>query len=545
MLGASSWRIEDITLDRVIVSPAPGEPGKMPFWKGDKPGRPIELGRAIGAFTRELRGVQARAPRSRSSRPTSGSTSAPPEPRRVPRRPGRGDRRRPRRPHRSWSSGSATSSATGGCASCRRSAQRVHAPWATRDRGAARRSVRARRAGAVERRRHRRSPARVRGPDPRRGPAVRSRRDRGGRRRGAPGHRDVRQRFPRGERSGAAAPPPAAGQAHPALAAAAAERRPARARPRSTRRSRCCSRPRGSACGTCSTCRPSARCMADLRSRRTKLVAVDTETASPFAQSLLFRWVSVYMYEGDAPLAERRAAALSLDRDLLRELLGTEELRELLDPRAIDEVELELQWLADGRHARSADGTCTTCFGDSGRSARTRSARGSRATCRRGSRASSRRAGRSGSRSAARTGSPPSRTRPPSGTRSAPRCRSACPVCSPSRRERPLERLVARYARTHGPFEGHEVAARLGAGEDRVRAAPRIARGRGPRRARRSSGRAASDREWCRRRRPAADPATVARGAPQGGRAGRRRDVRAVPAGVAGCRPAARRRRRA
>ncbi len=57
LLGASSWRIEDITRDRVVVSPAPGEPGKMPFWHGDKPGRPIELGRAIGAFTRELRGA--------------------------------------------------------------------------------------------------------------------------------------------------------------------------------------------------------------------------------------------------------------------------------------------------------------------------------------------------------------------------------------------------------------------------------------------------------------------------------------------------------
>jgi ATP-dependent Lhr-like helicase len=54
LLGASAWRIEDITLDRVIVSPAPGEPGKMPFWKGDKPGRPLELGRALGEFTRTI-----------------------------------------------------------------------------------------------------------------------------------------------------------------------------------------------------------------------------------------------------------------------------------------------------------------------------------------------------------------------------------------------------------------------------------------------------------------------------------------------------------
>ena len=95
--------------------------------------------------------------------------------------------------------------------------------------------------------------------------------------------------------------------------------------------------------------------MADLRSRKTKLVAVDTERASPFAQSLLFRWVAIYMYEGDAPLAERRAAALALDRDLLRELLGEEELRDLLDPAAFDELEIELQGLAEGRRARNAD----------------------------------------------------------------------------------------------------------------------------------------------------------------------------------------------
>src|SRR5690606_6354385 len=53
-LGTSTWRIEDITPDRVLVSPAPGQPGRLPFWKGDSPGRPAELGRALGATTREL-----------------------------------------------------------------------------------------------------------------------------------------------------------------------------------------------------------------------------------------------------------------------------------------------------------------------------------------------------------------------------------------------------------------------------------------------------------------------------------------------------------
>ena len=70
---------------------------------------------------------------------------------------------------------------------------------------------------------------------------------------------------------------------------------------------------------------------------------METQRASPFASSLLFDYVATYMYEGDTPNAERRAAALSLDRDLLRELLGQEELRELIDPGALEEVEADLQ----------------------------------------------------------------------------------------------------------------------------------------------------------------------------------------------------------
>ena len=60
LLGASTWRIEDITFERVTVTPAPGEPGKMPFWHGDRPGRPLELGRAVGAFVRQLRAASGR-----------------------------------------------------------------------------------------------------------------------------------------------------------------------------------------------------------------------------------------------------------------------------------------------------------------------------------------------------------------------------------------------------------------------------------------------------------------------------------------------------
>ncbi len=85
------------------------------------------------------------------------------------------------------------------------------------------------------------------------------------------------------------------------------------------------------------------RLLADVQARRVDLVAVETPTASPFATSLLFDYVATYMYEDDTPMAERRAQALALDRDLLKELLGQEELRDLLDRDAIEEVEVELR----------------------------------------------------------------------------------------------------------------------------------------------------------------------------------------------------------
>jgi ATP-dependent Lhr-like helicase len=93
-----------------------------------------------------------------------------------------------------------------------------------------------------------------------------------------------------------------------------------------------------------------------LHRREISLVEVETPTASPFASSLLFDYVATYMYEGDTPNAERRAAALSLDRELLRELLGQEELRDLIDPGALAQVEDDLQFLSEMRRATSRDG---------------------------------------------------------------------------------------------------------------------------------------------------------------------------------------------
>ena len=95
--------------------------------------------------------------------------------------------------------------------------------------------------------------------------------------------------------------------------------------------------------------------LTDLQSRKLGLVEVETPTASPFASSLLFDYVATYMYEGDTPNAERRAAALSLDRDLLRELLGQEELRELIDPEALVEVEAQLQHRTEAGRAADRD----------------------------------------------------------------------------------------------------------------------------------------------------------------------------------------------
>ncbi|MGH2860226.1 MAG: DEAD/DEAH box helicase [Solirubrobacteraceae bacterium] len=95
--------------------------------------------------------------------------------------------------------------------------------------------------------------------------------------------------------------------------------------------------------------------LAQLQRREISLVEVETAVASPMASSLLFDYVATYMYEGDTPNAERRAAALSLDRDLLRELLGQEELRDLIDAGALASVEADLQWLSEERRVATRD----------------------------------------------------------------------------------------------------------------------------------------------------------------------------------------------
>ncbi|MBV8966560.1 MAG: winged helix DNA-binding domain-containing protein, partial [Mycobacteriaceae bacterium] len=96
--------------------------------------------------------------------------------------------------------------------------------------------------------------------------------------------------------------------------------------------------------------------MVRIQQRRVRVVEVETATPSPFAASLLFGYVGAFIYEGDAPLAERRAAALALDTTLLAELLGRVELRELLDPDVVASAHRQLQHLSPDRLARDAEG---------------------------------------------------------------------------------------------------------------------------------------------------------------------------------------------
>ena len=219
-LGTTSWRVEQITHDQVLVSPAPGSPGRLPFWKGDAPPPAAGAGprlRRVRPRARQPRARRGRTsgcgrPASTSSRPATCSATWPSSRRRPPRCP-------PTRP--SWSSGSATSSATGGCAALAASAPAVLTPWALAIEQAARRAVRDGGAGHRHQRRHRAAHPRhrvrtaQRRPDGRRPGAARVGRHRRGRRVGA-----VRRPVPGVRRAGAAAAPPRPQVAVAAVAAA-------------------------------------------------------------------------------------------------------------------------------------------------------------------------------------------------------------------------------------------------------------------------------------------------------------------------------------
>jgi ATP-dependent helicase Lhr and Lhr-like helicase len=354
ILGASAWRIDEITHDRVLVTPAPGEAGKMPFWHGDQAGRPLEFGRRIGALVRELR----EAPRSVAiARLTTEhdldpgaaenllryladqelATVVVPDDRNIVIE-------RVRDELGDWRVCVLTPFGS-----------RVHAPWAMAV------TAKLRAAGGQE---------------------VETMWSEDG----------FVLRFP--ETDEAPAIDPILLEAEEAAelvlrqlgstALFAAKFRESAARALLLPRRRADGRTplwqqRKRAYDLLSVASRYAsfpilleayrECLRDvfdmpalmetlraIGNRSLRVHTVDSRTPSPFASALLFSYVANYIYDGDAPLAERRAQALSIDQDQLRELMGDADLRELLDINAIEETEEQLQCVIESYKARTMDG---------------------------------------------------------------------------------------------------------------------------------------------------------------------------------------------
>ena len=354
VLGATSWRIQDITHDRVIVTPAFGQPGKVPFWKGDGLGRPAELGRALGQTTRELGAASTDArherlvaagldPRAIANldalllEQAAATGQLPSEQTLIVERfrDELGDWR-------------VVLHSPYGLA--------VHAPWAL--------AVTAR-----IRERHGYDGAAIAADD---GIVVRL--------------PDTEAQPPGAElflfeadelhdlvtaEVGGSAVFAARFRECAARALLLPRRDPGRRSPLWQQRQRASqllevAREFPDFPIVLETVREVLQDVYDLPSlielaagiaqRSIRIIEIETPSPSPFARSLLFGYVAAFLYEGDSPLAERRAAALSIDPALLAELLGRAELREVLDPAVIAQLEAELQRLAPDRRARDAEG---------------------------------------------------------------------------------------------------------------------------------------------------------------------------------------------
>ena len=335
VLGSTSWRIEEITHDRVLVTPAPGAPARMPFWKGDTPARPLELGRAIGARLRSL----ARDPDLPGlDEWAADNLRAYVDEQRAATRHLPDDRtvvvERFRDELGDWRL----------AVHCVLGAK-VNAPWALAI--AARLTERYGLDGAV-------MPSDdgivVRLPDTADEP---------------PGADlvafDPAEIGPLVEQAvGTSALFAARFRECAARALLLPRRDPRRRQPLWQQRQRAAqlldvARDYPDFPITLEAARECLRdvfdvpglvgLMESVASRSVRVVEVETARPSPFARSLLFGYVGAFLYEGDAPLAERRAAALALDSTLLAELLGRADLRELLDPEVVAETERRLQWL--------------------------------------------------------------------------------------------------------------------------------------------------------------------------------------------------------
>ncbi|MFF8569077.1 ATP-dependent helicase [Streptomyces albidoflavus] len=479
-LGTTSWRIEDITRDRVLVSPAPGVPGRLPFWKGDQLGRPLELGRALGAFVREVGALPEEDARLRllaagldawaaenlltylkEQREACGHV---PDDRTVVVERFRdelGDWR------------VVIHSPFGA---------QVHAPWAL--------ALGARlseRYGMDAQVMHADDGIVLRLPDADllgldlldddgSGPGTAFDTEQS-----PVGAQDVT--FDKGEiegivtdQVGSSALFASRFRECAARALLLPRRSPGKRTPLWQQRQRASQLLQvASEFGSFPIVLEAVReclqdvfdvpglteLMGDLEARRVRLVEVTTPEASPFARSLLFGYVAQFLYEGDSPLAERRAAALSLDSRLLSELLGQAELRELLDAEVLAELEQELQWRTEDRRLKDAEGVADAL----------------------------RVLGPLTSAELAERGADPAWARELAGARrvievriasvehwaaieDAGRLRDALGVALPvgvpeaftEPVKDPLGDLLARYARTHGPFTAAAAAERFGLG---------------------------------------------------------------------------------
>lgn len=354
-LGATSWRIQDITHDRVIVTPAFGEPARLPFWRGDAAGRPVELGEAIGAFVR--RAEHGDLPEHLDTRAATNLKAFLDEQREA--------------------TGSLPTDHTllverfrdelGDWRVVLHSpyGRRVHAPWAlvvgvrVMERYGVDGSVVATDDGIV---------ARI--------PDTTSSWDEEQTDENAPGadlfalEPDELERVVTAEVGGSAL---FASRFRECAARALLlpRRNPGARAPLWQQRQRSAqllevAREHADFPILLETARECLQDVYDLpalvglaeriQQHEIRLAEVTTKTASPFARTMLFGYVASFLYEGDTPLAERRAAALSLDPTLLAELLGRAELRELLDPDVLERTEAELQRTADDRRLKGTEG---------------------------------------------------------------------------------------------------------------------------------------------------------------------------------------------
>jgi len=467
-LGATSWRIEDITHDRVLVTPAPGVPGRLPFWKGDALGRPAELGEAIGGFTRELGSAKRDAAVAMAEE----------------------------RGLDAWAAGNLVGyvheqvEATGVLPSDRTLVVErfrdelgdwrlvvhspygtpVHAPWALainarlRERYGIDGQAIASDDGIV-----------IRIPDtdaePPTGEVIAFEPD------------EVDDLVT--QEVGGSALFAARFRECAARALLLPRRDPGRRSPLWQQRQR------SAALLEVAVKYPSfpivleavRECLQDVydlpalvglmrrvQRREVGIHDVDTHQPSPYARSLLFGYVAQFVYEGDSPIAERRAAALALDQGLLAELLGRAELRELLDPEVLAEVEAMLQRTDPERRARDAEGVADLLRGLGPLTAdevADRSVDGADVIEWLTTLADARRvvAVRMGGDERWTAIEDVGRLRDGLGVPVPP----GVPDAFTEAVDDPLADLVGRYARTHGPFLVADVSARLGLGTAVVR----------------------------------------------------------------------------